>query len=691
MLLQEKLTDLVRLNRLDEVAEDCHPAGPVFAKVPADGEEVVEMVVLTCLGEALGSLLPSPDAADKAKAGRRKSGMSPFQILQALPGKLFEAQKLPPAMLSDLSTLSDLLRGEDPEAAKAASQRLEEMRSDANYFGVLRPLLHNQNWPSFVASLNDTPAKQTVEADLRQAYDALSTAFQNGLDFGETERTQLANALIRAAASAAATPRLITVMNGLILISEETCKSHCSFLLDSCKELGKRGSASVQIGPGRDTSEQLFMKGAWSAQKIRLTAMLAKHVSEEKDPHGLLPVCDRLEAASVQLGLCRQLAALLFNLAEASQIHGDRGPDDEESRGQLVDAWSALKSGLLDLKLLQLEGKRDALKESLEQVLSTTRIESIGPQVHEESMKHFRLSATKLATAATSSDGEIAARQAEISEAASSLKALEHKTLQTCALSDTPVFARSCVTFVCKEVVAVCMAMPSAVSEPVPQNLLNFQLLSDLESVCDLEANKQKMLQAMEQKVFEAFAAATNNVLNKLRPVFEQTKTSAQNLLEESVSALQGALVLEEGSREDFLQKTATGEKLKQLLKNLRAAEKSCQQICGPFGEKEQAGLADLKAQCKTQILKWGILTLLQNANLGRSGSAGDASRKALKDIWQSNNEDNAFLKALGEDTVKLVVSSLELKAPTAQAPAEEEGEEGREGKAGKPSKKRRK
>ena len=690
MLLQEKLTDFIRLNKLDEVAEDCHPAGPVFAKVPEESEELVERVVRTCLGEALGSLVPnySPDVG-KTKTGRRKAGMSQLQLLQTLPGKLFEAQKLPATMLSDLSTLSDLFRTEDDEAARVASERLEEMRADVNYFGVLRPLLHNQNWQCLVGSLSDAPARQSVEADLRQAFDALSNAFQKGLEFGETERNQLETALVRAAANAAATQRLATVMNGLILISEEACKTQCTLLLDACKELGKRGSAAMQVGLGRHQSEQILGKGTWSTQKIRLTA---KHVKDDADPHGLLQICDRLEAANAQLGICGQLSALLFNLAEASQIHGDRGVDDEEARARLVDAWSALKSGLLDLKVLQLESRRDSLKEALEQALSSTRIESIGPQVHEESMQRFRLSATKLVTAATNSDGDFAARQAEVSEAAGSLKVLVHKTLQTCALSDTPVFARSCVSFACKELVAVCLAMPSAVSEPVPKDLLNYQLLSDLESVCDLETNKQKILQVLDKSVFEAFTTAATNVLDKLRPVFQETKASAQHLLQETTAALKDALVPDEGcSREEFLQKAAPGEKLKKLLKNLRAAEKSGHQICGPLGEKEQAELTDLKSGCKTQILKWGILTLLQNANLGRSGSAGDASRKALKDIWQANNQDEALLKALGDDTVKLVASSLEFKAPTtAEATGEGEEADGN-GKAGKGSKKRRK
>ena len=102
------------------------------------------------------------------------------------------------------------------------------------------------------------------------------------------------------------------------------------------------------------------------------------------------------------------------------------------------------------------------------------------------------------------------------------------------------------------------------------------------------------------------------------------------------------------------------GEAVKKALKQLRAAERNLQ-AAGILkeGSALQGEASDVKSSCRLQIIKWGILTLVANADILADNAKGKGLRKTLNDIWSSHQDNGEVKGVLGQEAVDFVERSL--------------------------------
>ena len=147
-----------------------------------------------------------------------------------------------------------------------------------------------------------------------------------------------------------------------------------------------------------------------------------------------------------------------------------------------MQCWSEVKHRLQTDQ--EIAAADQPVKEALENLLNATKTGQVGPQVYEGAMVELRLSAMELLKLAKER------RKAEAQEAASNLRQLEHRCMQCCVLSDTPVFARSCVSLVTTEFATLCEVLPSAASEQIPDDILKSTVLEHLQAANDKETGR---------------------------------------------------------------------------------------------------------------------------------------------------------------------------------------------------------
>ena len=168
-------------------------------------------------------------------------------------------------------------------------------------------------------------------------------------------------------------------------------------------------------------------------------------------------------------------------MAKKAQQHADNGLN-ADVQDSLVQCWSEVKHRLQTDQ--EIAAADQPVKEALENLLNATKTGQVGPQVYEGAMVELRLSAMELLKLAKER------RKAEVQEAASNLRKLEHRCMQCCALSDTPVFARSCVSLVTTEFATLCEVLPSAASEQIPDDILKSTVLEHLQAANDKETGR---------------------------------------------------------------------------------------------------------------------------------------------------------------------------------------------------------
>jgi hypothetical protein len=643
MFLQEHIADCLRFNKMDDLVKACGPEDEC-QDAPQKHADVMKEVVRKCLGEALGSLVPDPVASQKRGAKRKGCMRKPEEVLLEVASRLVEAQKLEKDTLAELATFRDAL-GQDVEKSESAQRKLAAWQGDAAYFGVLRPLLQSGHWPAFVESLAEPASVVSVTSELRTAFEGV-----NKKSLAEADKSQMMAALVKAAAARAPAGEYVcTVLTGLALFAEEASKQLRSITLRLCKDLSSRGASGVDFSGDAQLCEEVFFKGHWATDEIRLAA------GKQEEKQELLAECAKLDEAVAELSCCNDLVQDLLALAKRAQEPADNGEGDDGSvREAVVRCWSAVKHKLLTLQDL---AAQQPIKEAIEKVLSATRIAEIGPQVYEEHLNKFRLSAQALFTAARERRPEETRRQGE------ELQELRHQTTQSCALSDTPAFSRSCVSFICTEFANVCAALPSAVSEPVPDDLVSSRLLQSLNSVCDLEAHKQKLLHALERAACEDFLQEAISAKDRLEPLFAQKKQTLEALLQEALEALEGKLCDPALALPEFHETAPPGQQVKTAIKQLRQAEKNMENC----GLSVDDAVKKAKSRARAQIVKWGIAALVCNAQAKQDNKKGADLRKALKEIWNSHAEDQEVRQTLGDGGIALVRSTLD-HVPKAKA-----------------------
>ena len=51
-------------------------------------------------------------------------------------------------------------------------------------------------------------------------------------------------------------------------------------------------------------------------------------------------------------------------------------------------------------------------------------------------------------------------------------------------------------------------------------------------------------------------------------------------------------------------------------------------------GSELQRDVSEVKASCRLQIIKWGIVTLVSNSDIAADTSKGKGLRKTLQEVW---------------------------------------------------------
>ena len=664
LLLQEKLTEFLRFKKLDEFAETCQPGKGPFEGIGQEDEraDMMQASIHKCLGQILCNLVPDPAVSQKKaskKAAADKGKCAEVEILLELATRLLKEQALPEDMLVDLQILTAALDDKAEDHAAALSQ-LSAWKQDDEYFGVLRPVVRNEHWTALVQQLSSPASAASTSANLRRAFNKVNVS---QAQVPQEDRDELLDALLRAAEQPSDYDYLNDVLCGLKLLAEEGNKVQQQFLLRFCKDVGGRGVSAADFSGDEDLLTQMHSKGFWEAVDVQ-RKISDCGAAPEKHKATLLQTCSDLDATSKKVQLWHELLSAVLALAKTAQQHADNGLE-ATLQDSLVRCWSEVKHRLQTDP--EIAAAAQPVKEALENMLNATKTEQVGPQVYEAAMQELRLSAMNLLKAASER------RKLEAQEAASSLRKLEHRCMQCCALSDTPVFARSCVSFIASEFAMVCEVLPSAASEPIPDSILSSTVLQHLEAASDKETHKQKLLHVLQQPGCDDFLAQASNLLERLQPLFADKKATLEKLLTEALASAKSKFVDPQHAMdmEQFLKMAPPGEAVKKALKQLRAAERNLQ-AAGILkeGSALQGEVSDVKSSCRLQIIKWGIFTLVANADILADNAKGKGLRKTLNDIWSSHQDDGEVKGVLGQEAVDLVERSL---AGPPQAPKSEE------------------
>ncbi|CAE7368604.1 ANKRD50 [Symbiodinium necroappetens] len=656
--LMEKLTDCIRFKRLEDFVEACDPANKVFSD--AEPEQAAASV-LRCLGETFCNLVPAaPDPAASQKRGRKRLGAPDAELLATLVEQLLAGGTAGDQILEEVSIFAEAL-GKDDGVREKACQQLNVWKADGNYFGVLRPMLRNEKWPAFAESLTARPSAASVSTELRALFEKVN-AITSSLP--EQIKDDFADMLLKAAETAEDCDGVNSVMIGLKLFAEEARKQQLEVTMRLCKDIASRGVSAMDFQGDQVLKDEIFSKGCW--QFPGLEAVLADSPAEDKHKQVLLQTFSELKAAVAKLKHTDSLLGGVLALAKASQEHADQ-ICSEDLQSSVVRCWSAIKHKTQTDP--DVASDDDPLRIALDKLLMATKIEQVGPQVYDECMQQFRLSAKNVMEAA------MQRQQKATADALRTVLDMEHKCMQCSALSDTPVFARSCISFACVVFAKVCEVLPSAVSEKVPDELLTCGIVDTVAAACDREACKQKLLQILDQDTSEKFFEQASALHELLKPLFTKKSQALEKLLAEALQAMKDAVVLQSTADmplEAFVKAVLSGDRVKALLKQLRIAEKNMQ-ACGLLKQGSlQEEVTELKNQARLQILKWGAAVILTNPELDKDSAKGKGLRKALKDIWDSHGEEKEFQKVLGEDACNLVATSL-------KGPAKREGGEDNE------------
>ena len=205
----------------------------------------------------------------------------------------------------------------------------------------------------------------------------------------------------------------------------------------------------------------------------------------------------------------RVFEAVLFATKAAQKFEDTR---EDEDKNSFLQKWNKLKT------LQQTGEQTPAVSQQIEELLVAIRIPEIGPALHVAAMERFSAKLALLLLEACKDCKDSAA----VAAAAAAVMDAQHETMQSCALCDTPAFARSCVEFACSEMVPVMQTaflLTETDLSADSQSVTDF-LHSHLRAACDLEQNKQRVLQVLATPDAESFLErAARGVQKKVAPV----------------------------------------------------------------------------------------------------------------------------------------------------------------------------
>ena len=645
ILYKEQMTDYLRFRKFEEFAANCSDEPSVFTTVSEEHKGCLPAVVHSCVGEQLGSLLPSPAASQKK--GKKKDAEESLCLAVAA---LLESKVLPEASLRDLQLLQRLWTDSSSDLRLSAKQKLDEMLADAEYWGILRPMLHSEYWSNFVTSLQRPAKTSSATADVRKAFDVLNSVIAGNTDsYTEEQRESLSQALLKATRvpQPGVQAHVTSVLNGLAAVSKQTASQQMSQTKLLCKAVVQKGLEELDFDSMLAMSDEYLRRGCWDE--------LEDEVSLETTDDGNVEEADVEQRQSSLKALLvegeslmkqrRVFEAVLFATKAAQKFEDTR---EDEDKNSFLQKWNKLKT------LQQTGEQTPAVSQQIEELLVAIRIPEIGPALHVAAMERFSAKLALLLLEA----GKDCKDSAAVAAAAAAVMDAQHETMQSCALCDTPAFARSCVEFACSEMVPVMQAaflLTETDLSADSQSVTDF-LHSHLRAACDLEQNKQRVLQVLATPDAESFLERAAAVQKKVAPVLASKLETLRAEVDKALTVLEEQLVPSSVTNEDFLKQCVSGDALKKLLKACVKAEKNLAKASA-IEEDMATRLAAAKSAARAQITMWGVLTIMAEGDLQAQNKKGTDFRGALKEIWGEHKK--MLASRLGPEMSKRVTDTI--------------------------------
>ena len=649
ILYKEQMTDYLRFRKFQDFAANCSDEASVFTAVSEEHKGCLPAVVHSCVGEQLGSLLPSPAASQKK--GKKKDAEESLCLAVTA---LLESKLLPEASLEDLQLLQRLWTDSSSDLRLSAEEKLGEMLADAEYWGILRPMLHSEFWSNFVTSLQRPAKTSSAAADVRKAFDVLNSVIAGNADsYTDEQRESLSQALLKAARvpQPGVQAHVTSVLNGLAAVSKQTASQQISQTKLLCKAVVQKGLAELDFDSMLAMSDEYLRRGCWDELEdevsLETTADGDTEQAEVEERQSSLKAL--LAAGEALMKQRRVFEAVLFATKAAQRFEDTK---EDEDKNSFLLKWSKLKT-------LQQTGEQTselipAVSQQIEELLVAIRIPEIGPSLHVAAMEKFSAKLALLLLEACKDCKDSAA----VAAAAAAVMDAQHETMQSCALCDTPSFARSCVEFACSEMVPVMQTaflLTDTDLSADSQSVTDF-LHSHLRAVCDLEQNKQRVMQVLETPDAESFLERAATLQKKVAPVLASKLQTLRAEVDKTLTVLQEQLVPSSVTNEDFLRQSLSGDALKKLLKACVKAEKNLAKASA-IEEDMATRLATTKSAARAQITTWGVLTIMAEGDLQAQNKKGTDFRAALKEIWGEHKK--MLASRLGPEMSKQVTDTI--------------------------------
>ena len=584
---KEQLGDHLRFGKLEACAEMCGQA-----------KDNMQDIMEDCLGELLGSLtVPLEDSKG------RKRRFDPAKTLQDLITKLLACAELPGSVVRDLSTLDTALQTD--ESRLPARKELEALREDASYVGVLKPVLHSEGWPALLEHFDGKECKAGFAAELMEAFAAFNDC---GFAVANVEVVdRLNNALLAAMGESQSEVEL--VLKGLDLVSQEAVGKLQEEVASFCKEVCKGNLVNLALVYERE--EALLRRGIWECPKF----------IPKNEPVALVLKSLRSRAEDL-----RKYAGLMEEVAKLEQASRNvQVPEaDDDARQKALEQWATLKST---------QQTRDrswpiTVSQAITAFLEHRRRAEATPEMYRQQAATLQAAVSSLLDSLA--EGLAGCQPEAFAEKVKTVRELKHVTMQVCALSDTPVFARSWVELACGPLLQVCEALRK---EPFPEEHLSEDLLRNAEALTEAEDSRVKLDAALpptadSQRQIVSFLSAVTAALGGWKQAFNARKEKAELEFEQAADSLRSKVNATFEAKADWLSKATPGNEVKMALKKLAKAEAALSSVSSK--SLKLRATTDLKEQAKVHIVAWGALTLFLDPAIKQVGSKGDSLRRAL-------------------------------------------------------------
>ena len=339
----------------------------------------------------------------------------------------------------------------------------------------------------------------------------------------------------------------------------------------------------------------------------------------------------------------RKYAGLMEEVAKLEQASRNvQVPEaDDDARQKALEQWATLKS----MEQTQDRSWPITVSQAITAFLEHRRRAEATPEMYRQQAATLQAAVSSLLDSLA--EGLAGCQPEAFAEKVKTVRELKH-VMQVCALSDTPVFARSWVELARGPLLQVCEALRK---EPFPEERLSEDLLRNAEALTEAEDSRAKLDAALpptadSQRQIVSFLSAVTAALGGWKQAFNARKEKAELEFEQAADSLRSKVNATFEAKADWLSKGNAGNEVKMALKKLAKAEAALSWVSSKSLKLRVT--TDLKEQAKVHIVAWGALTLFLDPAIKQVGSKGDSLRRALSDIWAQHGDNKGLLSALG-------------------------------------------